>query len=98
MLLCIFIRFSFKVTFKDFFVPIVLYIWVRLPFDFFIPKIGVLHGLLQGINSPCSFKFSIMGSNPKAVAPYFRTLAWQIPWMEEPGRLQSMGSLRVGHD
>ena len=27
-----------------------------------------------------------------------RTLAWKIPWMEEPGRLQSMGSLRVGHD
>ena len=26
------------------------------------------------------------------------TLAWKIPWMEEPGRLQSMGSLRVGHD
>ena len=25
------------------------------------------------------------------------TLAWQIPWMEEPGGLQSMGSLRVGH-
>ena len=26
------------------------------------------------------------------------TLAWKIPWMEEPGRLKSMGSLRVGHD
>ena len=26
------------------------------------------------------------------------TLAWKISWMEEPGRLQSMGSLRVGHD
>ena len=26
------------------------------------------------------------------------TLAWQIPWTEELGRLQSMGSLRVGHD
>ena len=26
------------------------------------------------------------------------TLAWEIPWMEEPGRLQSMGSLKVGHD
>ena len=26
------------------------------------------------------------------------TLAWQIPWAEDPGRLQSMGSLRVGHD
>ena len=26
------------------------------------------------------------------------TLAWKIPWTEEPGRLQSMGSLRAGHD
>ena len=34
----------------------------------------------------------------KAVAPLSSTLAWKIPWMEEPGRLQSMGSLRVGHD
>ena len=34
----------------------------------------------------------------KAMAPHSSTLAWQIPWMEEPGRLQSMGLLRVGHD
>ena len=34
----------------------------------------------------------------KAVASHSSTLAWKIPWMEEPGRLQSMGSLRVGHD
>ena len=34
----------------------------------------------------------------KAMAPYSSTLAWKIPWTEEPGRLQSMGSLRVGHD
>ena len=32
------------------------------------------------------------------MAPHPSTLAWKIPWMEEPGRLQSMGSLRVGHD
>ena len=32
------------------------------------------------------------------MAPHSSTLAWQIPWMEEPGRLQSMGSLRVGHN
>ena len=32
------------------------------------------------------------------MATYSSTLAWQIPWMEEPGRLQSMGSLEVGHD
>ena len=34
----------------------------------------------------------------EAMAPHSSTLAWKIPWMEEPGRLQSMGSLRVGHD
>ena len=34
----------------------------------------------------------------KAMAPHSSTLAWKIPWMEEPGRLRSMGSLRVGHD
>ena len=34
----------------------------------------------------------------KAMAPHSSTLAWKIPWTEEPGRLQSMGSLRVGHD
>ena len=34
----------------------------------------------------------------KAMAPHFSTLAWKIPWTEEPGGLQSMGSLRVGHD
>ena len=32
------------------------------------------------------------------MAPHSSTLAWEIPWMEEPGGLQSMGSLRVGHD
>jgi len=33
-----------------------------------------------------------------AMAPHSSTLAWKIPWMEEPGRVQSMGSLRVGQD
>ena len=32
------------------------------------------------------------------MAPHSSTLAWKIPWMEEPGALQSMGSQRVGHD
>ena len=32
----------------------------------------------------------------KAMAPHPSTLAWKVPWTEEPGRLQSMGSLRVG--
>ena len=43
--------------------------------------------------SPCSTAIA-----EKAMATHSSTLAWKIPWMEEPGRLQSMGSLRVGHD
>ena len=34
----------------------------------------------------------------EGTAPHSSTVAWKIPWMEEPGRLQSMGSHRVGHD
>ena len=34
----------------------------------------------------------------KEMAIYSSTIAWKIPWTEEPGRLQSMGSQRVGHD
>ena len=34
----------------------------------------------------------------KEMAPHSSTLAWKIPWMEEPDRLQSIGVQRVGHD
>jgi len=34
----------------------------------------------------------------KAMAPHSSTFAWKIPWAEECGRLQSIGSLRVGHN
>ena len=34
----------------------------------------------------------------KEMAIHFNTIAWRIPWTEEPGRLQSMGSQRVGRD
>ena len=40
----------------------------------------------------------LMHTSEKVMAPHSSTLAWKIPWMEEPVRLQSMGSLRVGHD
>ena len=42
--------------------------------------------------------FFIAGSLEKAMAPHCSTLAWKVPWMEEPGGLQSMGSRRVRHD
>ena len=44
------------------------------------------------------FNHSLVYWQEKAVAPHSRTLAWKIPWMEEPGGLQSMGSLRVRHN
>ena len=39
-----------------------------------------------------------LGQYQKAMATHSGTLAWKIPWTEEPGRLQSMGSLPVGHN
>jgi len=43
---------------------------------------------------------SLGGEDPleKAMAPHSSTLAWKIPWTEEPGGLQSTGSRRVRHD
>ena len=40
----------------------------------------------------------ITNYSEKVMAPHSSTLAWKIPWTEEPGRLQSMGSRRVGHN
>ena len=44
--------------------------------------------------------WSLSGEDPleKEMEAHFSILAWKIPWMEEPGRLQSMGWQRVGHD
>ena len=44
------------------------------------------------------FRYMYTLLTEKAMAPHSSTLAWKIPWMEEPGGLQSMGSLRVGHN
>ena len=44
------------------------------------------------------YRFGCGWVQEKAMAPHSSTLAWKILWTEEPGRLKSMGSLRVGHD
>ena len=49
-------------------------------------------------NHTLFFLCIIYCTTEKAMAPYSSALAWEIPWTEEPGRLQSMGSLRVRHD
>ena len=45
-----------------------------------------------------SLFLQLVNITEKAMATHSNTLAWRIPWTEEPGRLQSMGSPRVRHD
>ena len=49
-------------------------------------------------SSSLAFHMMYSAYTEKAMATHSSTLVWRIPWMEEPGRLQSMGLLRVGHD
>ena len=57
------------------------------------------HWLLNFTFSKSDFWwYFILNFSEKAMAPHSSTLAWKIPRMEKPGGLQSMGSLRVGHD
>ena len=64
------------------------------PFIFFHFFEDKINGVLRGTCSAILMGPRVMDLE-KAVAPHFSTLAWKIPWMGEPGRLQSMGSLRV---
>ena len=73
-----------------------LILWLQSPSTVILePK--KIKSLTVSIFSP-SICHDVMGPAEKAMAPHSSTLAWEIPRTEEPGRLQSMGSLRVGHD
>ena len=69
-------------------------------------RLYMLSFSLLGVNHTFSVYYIICAKlnttihlySEKAMAPHSSTVAWKIPWMEEPGRLQSMGSLRVRHD
>ena len=74
-----------------------------------LPTLGIISlenfrhpGRCVGINYIIRILFPlqvmILSCSEKAMAPHSSTLAWKIPWMEEPSRLKSMGSWRVGHD
>ena len=57
---------------------------------------------LRGKESTCNARTQVRSLDREdswvEMAPHSSTLAWKVPWMEEPGGLQSMGSLRVRHD
>ena len=66
-------------------------------------KLSMSAGSLENEESSRKTSISALWTTPKplmekAMASHSSTLAWKIPWMKEPGRLHSMGSLRVGHD
>ena len=69
--------------------------WVCKVRDFFY---GTVEGAVLFLTHDALFNVGYWPSPEKAMAPHSSTLAWKIPWTEEPGRLQSMGSLGVGHD
>ena len=85
--------------------------WIILCIDYMLKDdildmLGKIKYVIK-INFTFAFAFSIWLKNlnylcdfymEKAMAPHSSTLAWKIPWMEEPGGLQSMGSLGVRHD
>ena len=73
-------------------------IWYFFFFFFFTICISLLL-LLQSQTWLSNFTFTFhFHALEKEMAPHSSTLAWKIPWTEKPGRLRSMGSLRVGHD
>ena len=60
---------------------------------------AAVHGVAQSRARLSDFTFtSHFHALEKAMAAHSSVLAWTIPWMEEPGGLQSTGSHRVGHD
>ena len=60
---------------------------------------AAVHGVVKSRTrlSDCTFIFHFHALE-KEMATHSSTLAWKIPWTEEPGGLQSMGSRRVGHN
>ena len=73
--------------------PFLILLFISISFVFCMPSsLGLFHLLFFFWGGPLRLH------PEKAMTPHSSTLAWKIPWAEEPGRLQSTGWLRVGHD
>ena len=58
----------------------------------------IISSILKLYVPSCLLALFIIVKMEKAMAPHSSILAWKIPWTEEPGRLESMGPQRIGHD
>ena len=73
--------------------------WLRVKIHLSVQEIQMMQALSLGQEDLWKEEIATHFKYPseKAMTPHSSTLAWKIPWTEEPGRLQSMGSRRVGH-
>ena len=103
----IFWMLSFKPTFSLFSFTFIMRLFsfsslsaIRVVSSAYLRLLIFLLAILIPVCASSSPAFHMMYTayKEKAMAPLSSTLAWKIPWMEEPGGLQSMGSHRVGHD
>ena len=87
--------------------------WMKLKLESRLPgEISITSDMQMTLPlAPLAYQVALVVTNPpateipgledplaKEMATHCNILAWKIPWTEEPGRLQSMGSQRVGHD
>ena len=75
-----------------------VFISFRIDWFDFLAVQGTFKNILQHHSSKASILWHSAFFMEKEMAMHSITLAWKISWTEEPGRLQSMGPQRVGHD
>ena len=67
----------------------------------YLPRTSLVAQMVKRLTTMQETRVQSLGQEDpleKKMPPHSSTLAWKIPWMEERGRPQSMGSQRVGHD
>ena len=89
---------SFPIIYtRDYFFLVVMSWLLRQ--EVLVMYVSCISGLFVPLTYVSVFMLRLYGfESEKAMAPHSSTLAWKIPWTEEPVRLQTMGSLRVRHD
>ena len=97
---CVYILFQILFPYKLLHIHICVYVCIFFfRFFFLISYYKILISLCYAVGpSWLSILYMVAWISEKAMKPHSSAAAWKFPWTEEPGRLQPMGSRRVGHD